>query len=68
MDIINPSFLSTLFNNTRKKLFSNFTQNESKESSTEKIKEKKKEKKLILFNYFKIQKTLKTLVNHLQKK
>ena len=52
MDIINPSFLSTLFNNTRKKLFSNFTQNESKESSTEKNKRKEKRKEVDFIQLF----------------
>ena len=52
MDIINPSFLSTLFNNKRKKIYSYLNQNESKESSKEKTKRKEKRKEVDLIQLF----------------
>ena len=52
MDIINPSFLSALFNNKRKKIYSNLNQNESKESSKEKTKRKEKRKEVDLIQLF----------------
>ena len=52
MDIINPSFLSAVFNQVKIKLHSNINKNDSKESSPEKTKKRKKRKEEDLIQLF----------------
>lgn len=68
MDIINPKFLSSAFNYSKRKIYYNFNQSDSKESSPEKTKRKKKRKEEDFLQLFPDSNSLEEISPSLAKK